>query len=185
MKSISSKEQKIINSLKDSAMAMSGKQMRLSVIDDVLEQLRNKKLKVRRGHYIQSINLDKIIIDAHAYGQVQPYVDVIQNNCHVCALGACLLSYVKKFNDTVFRELGMVNTGDCYIRSRIVNKLESIFENRQLNLIESAFECRDICELYDEYAEYAVEFGKNYDDDDDRLEAIMLNMKANGGEFKP
>jgi hypothetical protein len=66
--------------------------------------------------------------------------------------------------------------------------LSTWFDVRQLRLIESAFEENDVFghgERYSSDIQNAVYFGNQYDDDNDRLEAIFQNIVANDGRFVP
>lgn len=173
---------------------MSKKEMRKLIIDDVLKQFRHRKLQANSRYYFypKTGYTNSNIFD-ESTEQIQNKVSKIQKNCTVCALGACFLSYVKKFNNCTFQDIAMRPNGSMnpWDRDKFLNILNNAFENKQLQLIERAFEYslydRDnyFSSLTEKEKESAVEFGSQYKSDRQRLIAIMENIVANDYTFKP
>lgn len=99
---------------------------------------------------------------------------LVDRTCQVCAIGALFIAEVARNNkfDFHFR----------VDRSEMFDKLSRWFSEDQLTEIECAFECRAcrFCNLV-----RAIEFGKKYADPTARMRAIMENIIANKGDFKP
>jgi len=109
--------------------------------------------------------------------QAQNHITTITASCRVCALGAMLLSYIRKYNhltvDNITNFAGDVDVS----RMLIVDFLEPIFGGAQLNLIEDAFEG------WPDHPKTAV-FCAEHPDPTERLRAIMDNIIQNEGVFK-
>jgi hypothetical protein len=168
-------------------------QMRVNVAKDVLSRINT--IQVKSGEYIFSPQLSYLPLET-INDNAQKYVDKIQSDCQVCALGACVLSYVRLYNKVTIKEMGY---DDYFERLNPKNKtirniLKNIFSDVQILLIESAFESEnhdvtfmyeDVEESYGDSVEKAVLFGNEYRTLRDKLEAIMINIIQNNGEFVP
>jgi hypothetical protein len=170
--------------------------MRVAVAQDVLDRL--EFLTLRQGHYLKgSLGSQRVVSQLD---NAQNHLDLIENNCGVCALGACVLSYVRIYDDVTMSEIGykLDWDGEPVIRStehNIQDVLKRIFSVDQMVLIESAFECENMSHQY--FGVYrwpssfhnsirrAEKFGLQYRDKFDRVEAIMKNIIENEGEFIP
>lgn len=108
--------------------------------------------------------------------------------CEVCAKGALFLSTVALHNEFNFGHIDGyygVSTGE----GTMVERMETFFTEEQLDLIEDAFETPygfiPDPESYPPTRYKAALFGASYEKDIDRLRAILRNMIANKGTFKP
>lgn len=166
----------------------------IAVATDVLSRLRY--LNVKAEYYLYSKEWhgeewqqrqDNSGLDREK--DAQDDVRAYEKNCSVCALGACLLSYVRKYDNVKNDELLDI----CGNRHDIVyDLLSDVFSEEQLSLIESAFEqdSKGIFDTWDELvvgegADNAIAFGKRFTDDKKRLRAICKNIVANKGNFVP
>jgi hypothetical protein len=147
---------------------MTPTEKRIAICEDVLKQLRYYHLS---SVYYEGYNTWNIPNEADAQ---KHWKDV--KNCAVCAIGSCMLSYVKLFDNTTVGELRDLDFYD------IVRKLRGIFSESQLNWMEQCFEgCpyNKITNLY--YNKYC----KDKKDRKSLLKAIMKNIIKNNGIFKP
>ena len=166
-------------------------EQRVTIAKDVLEQLRLGRYYAEQSTYFS--------MPAPTAEPLKPGQDlqslILQNDrtCTVCALGACFASAVRLSNGVALSEetIGFDNFADepgdtaDFGNDAVFNeKVASYFSNRQLALIESAFEKDDdFSRGYD--VEDAIDFGQAYEDDTDRLQAIMENIVEHGGNFVP
>jgi len=158
------------------------KRKAIAIAKDVLEQL-NKMIVASGTTYYEPPYDQDYIEDCVS---AQDHIDGLTKNCTVCALGACLLSYVRLYNDVKIWELrrGILST--------LNNTVKKIFGMKQMQLIESAFEGQQPMisdfseqELSDAEVDAAINFGERYVKSKSKLRAIMKNIIANGGVFKP
>lgn len=111
--------------------------------------------------------------------------------CHVCALGACLISQVKLFNKMAISKLVVEDKHNAKHQvidpNRVIvsTLLSRFFSKDQLDLIESAFEVGGDYNCQAPYSADAENFGEDYDDPKKRLKAIMANIIVNDGKFCP
>ena len=158
----------------------------LAIAKDVLAHLR--LLSCEEGSYIgvrstekASDAMDKLIEKG---GDAQPHIDKIARNCDVCALGAAFLSYVRLYDGVSVEDV---------VPDALIEKMKTVFSAEQLMLIEAAFELDArppiVGRLGGEHlpagSRDAVCFGERFDDPKKRLKAIMENIVANDGVFKP
>lgn len=166
------------------------KQLAIDVAKDVIKTLRSSI--VETSSYVSTSPSSEVTVQKllHKYhDDSKTLAKKLRPHCKVCALGACLLSVVSLKNEFVFD----VFNGDIYVpRSQIVKRLKGIFSKRQLALIESAFEGyliylgnRPSEKSWEPDLYRAVHFGKSFSDPKLRLKAIMENVIANNGVFKP
>lgn len=173
-------------------------QKRVALAQDVIAQIKAKKFLPKNKTYT------KIVSPIKSYNeQIQSNFGDIQ--CECCALGGIFLSDIKFNNSCTFNELDAT-----YFDAREDMRLKEYFSIEQLILIEAAFECWDFDNLVDDFwGEYqftsgfadgllfkdfkltkekinkTAEFGNQYTDSYKRLIAIMENIIANNGTFKP
>jgi len=136
------------------------------------------------------------------YGKVKPedldleFRDYVKDrSCSACALGSLFLAYANLYNHIPVRTLVdteyMEVEGYAYITldiHGIEKKLTTVFSHDQLILIEIAFELGvGLFQVRsdDEGRVQAYNFGQQHKTPKDRLVAIMENIIANDGEFKP
>lgn len=135
---------------------MSKKQKILAIANDVLAQLRAKKLKVKldEGYVVGKYPVELVQLGS----QLQSELDGLQPACTVCALGSCFLSYARLFNHVKVGECGQLeNTYSTtwmfdlnYGQGRRIFQeiMGKIFSETQLGLIELAFEAPDESEWF-------------------------------------
>lgn len=163
---------------------------RTIIAQDVIDQVTVYRYNALRGSYITKF----VATDMDYLDNVKEKFEKIRT-CAVCALGACFMSAVKFKNSFTFKEIADISTTAIFTGNDKVEKILSIFTSNQLLLIEAAFEKRD-CSFFANYLKSpadttyeerckAYEFGDNFNDDNDRLVAIMQNIIDNKGEFKP
>lgn len=160
--------------------------MRLRIARDVLLQLKNNRYIAQTGAYIYVCDVPYHVNTLTASFK-DTFAENDQVNCTVCALGAACASLVNIENKCGVYEIQ--NSGlvferlSKYFSPMMLAMMESAFEMKQM---ERAFEGRDVSRsvrLYDTL-DLAVEWGERYDEDADRLRAIMLNIVRNKGDFK-
>lgn len=176
--------------------SLSPAKKRVAIAKDVIEQVKAERYLAKNRTYIDFL----MKFD----GQIQSKFDKVK--CQCCALGAMFLSDVKYTNNCTIEDLDRIN----FSREE-ENRLQNYFDIEQLILIEAAFECWgfetitefDGCEedyriiegfgydvmlsdlsLTSEDIDKAAQFGYQYDDNSERLIAIMRNIIKNRGKFK-
>ncbi len=177
---------------------------RVLIAKDVLADIKAQKLIAKRGSWIDT--------KEDWYGQLRSdtestfsrYVEEHEKNielrdklaqmpsCTVCALGACFVSAVKRVDKL---KLGAL-VGETDEDGRLYNVLGTaeggwgaiskylgkFFTKKQLELIETAFE-RGGGHTHAGWK--AEDFWWQYDNDQDRMVAIMKNIIKNNGTFVP
>lgn len=178
--------------------AMTPAQQRVAIAKDVLKWIALDRLVPTTGSYFDVWNKAALGIGSNAYyrkkldGQealLKPEV-----KCSVCALGGLFACTVARANSITLYDVNIAGQGAMH------EYLAPYFDRRQLLLVESAFERVDFRPHREKYriddygdesfvqdleVERAVAFGCGYDKADKRMRAIMENIIANGGEFKP
>ena len=168
---------------------------RIEILQDVLARLNAKKFKVKAncGYVVPDDDeaFEKLV---QSKAKSETIANKLAKTCQVCAKGAIFLSTVSLKNAFDFKEsAGLAgHVGPVKIMSR----LSEIFDRDNLDLVETAFETpfnedEQLCACnscgvvdWDDF-ETAERFGSYYEEDDDRLRAILENMIANEGVFKP
>lgn len=164
------------------------------IAQDVIRMINAKKFKVLDSHGYINVRIPATV---KADEQLQKHLSKLQD-CEVCALGACMLAKVDKFDDCKVRDLfgtgsdisdnGVDSFGfEETNRDSITEQLRGIFDENQMSLIEDAFESSDYQYDLEEltYSRAYEIFGSYYEDSSDRLKAIMKNIIDNNGVFKP
>jgi hypothetical protein len=129
------------------------------------------------------------------------YLENKIQQCSCCALGGMFMSCTLYNNNTTVESLGYVgdDIGSALYKSSepgsISNGLDKFFSVAQLRLIEQTFEGNngvvnsgaddDDGEEFDKFSPKAEAFYEKYKKPKDRLIAIMQNIIANNGTFKP
>lgn len=164
---------------------MTKAEARVEIAKDVLKHLRS--LNVEEGYYLDGGY--EPIRGVGSKDDAQKYINKMAK-CRVCALGACLISHVRLFDQVPIRRLGRFYEGEFEFASeRPTQILAKFFSQEQIDLIEAAFEqTRTHCQspkTDDEEIYRAVMFGNKHADAKERLKAIMKNIIANAGTFRP
>jgi len=179
-----------IKKLNDKFKSLSKTEKRVLIARDVIAQVKAEKYFPRRGSYIKYLTLggDEYDVTTNSMASLQKHFDEITCNC--CALGACLLSATKYKNRLEFQDVYNLASSQSPW-----DLLKGIFSSKQLNMIEYAFEAersgtrvgenRFKNYLEEEIQVACIDFGRSYDDPEDRMIAIMKNIIKNKGEFKP
>lgn len=141
---------------------------------DVLAQLRYQK--IRAGSYFLPTPEINDLIYVNCDTQAQKYMGKLRK-CSVCAKGALVLAYIKKYNNLKLSDIEDT-AGD---EDTLANLLEGFFSLEQLNLIEHVFECRDDSFYIQDYK--CIILRKKVPNDKTRLRLIMQNIVKNGGVF--
>jgi len=154
----------------------------IAIAKDVLKWVNTYRLA--HGSYLEGSV--PAVIDNDV--DLQSCADTVVKYCEMCALGALLLSKARLYDDVPVRDIKYtyssddlgtnISTGNSYIKER----LAGIFTSQQLNLIETAFECWSATDPAEQRAQ---RFGKQYRNLTERVIAVMNNIIANNGEFKP
>ena len=175
---------------------MTRQQMRVVLAKDVIKLVNANKLSVMsgNGYIVEKDRFDfKDLCDMEILNRAA--VELLQQKCEVCAQGALLLCRIDRFNKLGPQDISLsyeywdqrycISCGN----KDTIRGLDGIFTKKQLDLIETAFENTPsiVEEDYDEddVIPPEVAFGANFEDDADRLVAIMQNIIDHNGTFKP
>jgi hypothetical protein len=162
----------------------------IQVAKDVLAHLH--VYRPIRGKYIAGY-LPRI---ENADADMSEYLSDFESRCDVCALGACLLSKVRLYDNVPVRAVIWTNYGVRGYEivdvsgSAVKNNLDDVFSRLQLAMIESAFEQRVMSPAVSSSEESmrlqaSVKFGLRYENARERLQAIMENIIDYDGTFNP
>ena len=170
---------------------LSKPQKRVEIAKDVIAQIKAEKFKPKNGVYYKGENFKKFKkIDSVQKILLLPEAP----KCSVCGIGAVMLSTVKKCNDlSTTKLLGYWDNFQADALSKTV--ASKFFSEKQLDLIEACFERTTEYgkegNLLDWFGNRtpatvnAIDFGNKYRYPTQRLLAIMENIIANNGTFKP
>lgn len=168
-------------------MKKTAAQKRIEICKDVIENITTAQYRLESENSYLSVNYNSTfslnVVDSSDV--IQQCIPAIKKNCTLCAKGAILISKIDKFNNVT-----SLNTSDIS-SEYIEDSLEGIFDSNDLDLIETAFECDDYYSYYrdglddEALSNKAIKFGKQFDDDSDRLMAIMQNVIDHDGKFTP
>jgi hypothetical protein len=155
-------------------------EMRVAVAKDVIAQMTAKAYQPGSGYVFMEFKepLPQGATD------LREVLGLPTARCEVCARGALLLSKARLYNAVplkTIRSSQHVCCGQWFTESALAD----VFSAETLMLVEAAYEqCYHFAaNLKERYA--ASQFGSQYRDDTERMVAIMENIIANGGEFKP
>jgi len=187
--------------------AQEKKELRIKVAKDVLKSL--NLYKVASGEvFVRNNNID---LNPYLKKRNSKLIaQRLKKDCEVCALGACFLSLVKLDNKFNFFDgydsYDDIPNGFMPDAKPFFRRLKNIFSVSQLILIESSFElgegffnevtyvdwlARDsgisavVLEKNSKSIPDAVAFGGQFENDSERLAAIMKNIIKNEGRFIP
>lgn len=173
------------------------KERRIAVAKDVLKRM--SKRTIKKGCFLgteEEFPVKPLV-------NLQKQITTLEKRCEVCALGSCLLSQIRLFNKIEVSDIATKHDAtDEFISpdvtsDKILDLLKNTFTPTQMCLIEAVFEMDDRPTTYFELPisllnvhfytklELAVDFGVKFDNASERLTAIMKNLIANDGEFKP
>ena len=155
------------------------------VAKDVLAAISAGRFRVEQGNYVymsDALRSDEPLREDMRRAAIRVADDDIwsKDECHVCALGACLVTMIDR--GTVVRD--DLAIGD---RDELFEELEGVFTQETFHLIEEAFELGGVRTHVSDTlpARRARNFGRRRKDHVQRLEAIMQNIVDNRGEFIP
>ncbi len=170
-------------------------EQRVMIAEDVIAQIKARVYKPMQSVYV-SMAIPRGVKSAD---DAQSNLHKVRN-CTVCGIGACLIS-ATKFKNTLTIEEMSCPISDDDTKKKARKLLESAFTPNQLAAIESAFEkgynpfgfwsTSDRegggmkGRLTGQMASKVESFGNQYSKDNKRLIAIMSNIIANKGTFKP
>ena len=186
------KIQKYIKSIERSNskfLKMTPAKQRVQIAKDVIAALKAKRLEAEHQTYLQVggyITENRILEN-----ESDSFKDTLKTipTCTVCAKGAIFTCTVARKNK-VTNEQAMSQNWDCDSLSK---SLKGTFSAHQLRLIETEFEDDDIDGFGDAIARIAgareirpvMELHELFNNAEDRMIAIMKNIIANKGTFKP
>lgn len=189
--------------IKDSNKAfksMSKADKRVTIAKDVIAQLKAKKFVAKASHgYFNSAKVDKKIDNSNVNDHFE-LQDVIKDRgvtCKVCGIGSLFACEVlRNDNFKIQKDYSWQSDATSFIDDEtIAKRLVGIFDRGQLDLIEAAFEKRIVNDKTNTLEDWnedptnlgdkALNFGKRYHKDNDRMIAIMENIIKNKGTFKP
>lgn len=156
---------------------MTAAQKRVAIAKDVIKQIKVRKLIISTGQFCD------IYDDGCPYRLGKKELLRKMPVCHVCAIGAAIVSGIRLFNqlEIVDRDIDGNSQEDM---------IKKFFSPKQAALIEQAFELGN--GWYDDTFSYkdkgrytAVAFGEKFKDSKDRAVAIFKNIIKNKGVFIP
>jgi hypothetical protein len=169
---------------------MSRTERKVILCKDVLARIKQERLTVNWGFYINGIYRLPEILGREKFDEPVTPDDclVIEKHCEVCARGALLLSRIRLFNSVEWEDLKSFG-GIGIVQEHTTDILSEAFSPEELLAIEAAFEARndEDNDAYigedEEYSQDCIGFGLEYEHPDDRLVAIMENIIENNGDF--
>lgn len=172
----------------DAFYALPKNKQRIKVAMDVILLIKNRQIQFTSQSLV---SFDEVASIEFRHGtQLKSYLDKIlqKGQCCVCGVGACLISLVNLADK--YKIDKNLSSHDCYTKQ--YKHVIKVFGKQNTYLIEAAFEMGGgsmpcyikHVNFFDE-SHPAREFGKEYDDDGERLKAIMENIIENDGDFIP
>lgn len=184
-------------------------QQRVLIAQDVIDQLKAKRLVATRGVWVKPhYNAAKVAIGIFSNRPLaevsvrEAYLDKRITSCQTCGIGSLLASCVLFKNEVTTEEVGYALNFMTLWKHKHKDKLglRDLFGLSQLQQIELAFELgrgmfvlptardaelRTLTTLKLKVAQRAIAFGRRYKKVGDRLLAIMRNIVRNKGTFQP
>jgi hypothetical protein len=148
---------------------MTKQEQRVTIARDAFAWVKAGALLPQPGDYIEPTGVT--ITD----NRWVPLCKARLGTCRVCSLGALFLAKASRCSSVTISD---------YLSDHM-SVLEEHFDVAQLADIEASFEAEYLGIYGDEGSEPAVRFGTAYEDDTDRLCAILQNIIDNGGMFRP
>src|ERR1700690_660190 len=180
------KIQKLIKSVERTNKAfakMNRAEQRVQIAKDVIAALKVKQLTPKHQSYFDVSENTFLRMEANGSDSLKDTLKTIPT-CHVCAKGAIFTCTVARKNKVTNRQL----LNQDWRRSDSLSKsLQGTFSARQLRLIETEFEDDDIDYGIGDTRPISpvMELHELFDNAEDRMIAIMKNIIANKGTFKP
>lgn len=182
-------------------------QKRVMIAKDVLAQIKAKRYVARSGTWAQPTFRENFFNTEQTGNESiqQLFASKEIESCDVCAIGGLFMSCTNLNNHTTYKqfndesdEIGeLIAYGDAY-ETGISNGLDLFFSKNQLILIEIYFENGEGYFSIDNETvntgsrfyksidfDHVKSFNDKYQDNDDRLKAIMKNVVENDGTFVP
>lgn len=173
------------------------RQKAVLIAKDVIKHINTNKIQVTPGEYFNSDRLFQVLAetDLDEDHQVQDIYNTIPDGCEVCAIGACFLVGVKRFNKLTLGDVGDAShPGDSVMRKYLceyftpqeIIDMECVFENDKYGFsgdvmgvdVEASSKALKVCaEL-----EYKNDFHKCVAPQD-RLKLIMQTIIDCDGYF--
>lgn len=182
--------------------ALTAQEQRIAIAKDVILQLELGKFEASSGTYFELVAKSEL----YDGDDLQKVIENRTESCSVCAIGAVFASKVRLGNNVLIEDWD-INDKDLSMTScDLLEATENIFSEKQMRLMEFAFENSDINdefvasyldlddfdseELYEEAYYELVRINKAcrsfydlYEEDSDRMKAIMKNVIENSGTF--
>lgn len=150
----------------------------VEIAKDAILWVRSRRNLGREG-YLQSSNDLGIPSEV----PILPAINDNQTPCGVCALGACLVGYVRKFSSASLVEARLSqNDTSCICREDITTILKPYFSATELRQIERAFEGWHSYD-FDEESDDSIRRWQRIRSWKSRLIAILQNIVRNKGYF--
>ena len=120
---------------------------RVVLAQDVLKQLKTKKITATLGRYIDVVG-DKGAAELVEKAKLTAQKDVVTVKlpaCNVCAIGSVFVAAFNRFDEMkIYDFQNAFGEGTKYVDDTIISYLEQWFESSQLRLMEAAFEPEEI-----------------------------------------
>jgi hypothetical protein len=164
---------------------MTKAQQRVAIAKDAIAQIRAGAIVAESGVYVRSIGKGGESFSEKDVGKdIRDVLKVKFKKCEACAKGALLISTIRKLdNMPVVKTLAGLSIAYELEDKACWNSYESPFSTSALDLMESAFEGMHRFGLYGDH-KYRRWY-TSVQDDSDRLLAILRNIVANNGTFRP
>ena len=172
-------------------------ELRIKIANDVIASIRAERYNARNGDYTPAKISDAFCVAAYgADGDPKDVCNVISKShkCGVCAVGALMLSTMRKDSKRLADLVGQQDSGPIDDINDGIAYLSDIFNNNNLHMMEFAFEFGGGYVQLDDLNLTRLStadriglalFGVCYKDSNDRLVAIMKNVVRNNGTFRP
>jgi hypothetical protein len=178
-------------------------QKRVMIAQDVLAQIKAKRYVAEQGTWALPKFSDNFCnTDPTGKESVQQlFASKEIESCNVCALGGLFMSCTNLNNHTTYDQFNSENDDIGSLISYeegLSNELDVFFSKNQLTLIEIYFENGEGYFSIDNETvdtgsrfyksidfDHVNSFNDKYQNDDDRLKAIMKNIVENNGTFVP
>lgn len=164
---------------------LSKSEKRVLIAKDVIKALNMRKLVAQHGTYmrVDDPKLKRTVLGNKQLSDVFDKATKKKDSCHVCALGACFVAGVQRFNNVVATDIGYsakTEIDDLNNDDTMRDFLVDYFSMEQLHLIENCFESSDAMELAPSGEDWKPKL-----EGTERMIAIMKNIVKNKGTFKP
>lgn len=176
-------------------------QMRVAIANDVISQIKSKKLIPKPGVWICDPKMGSL--DQHIENLIDEAMDDPKNDtcnftefnardftkkvnkCEVCALGSIFVSAVNLYDDV---ELKDGEEATSVFETLDLSPLSKYFSPTSLAFIECCFEGEDSahwCDIDGKESAIGIAYHRSFRSSKERLIAIMKNIVRNKGNFVP